>query len=312
MIARKMICLVFSLTLVLAFTFSPISVHAEEVGVPVTAEITAPKELHNVLVTIEGQGNVYLNKNKAYKDEKITLTAIPTEGWKFSKWKISSLEEVTISDLGNKDDDRSGAFLMPDKDVAITVVFEEIPILFEPTSPPTPVPTEEPEEEIIIYPPKVEPKEDTFFDRIEELIPAIVTVTGSSFVAGATVWLLLLFRRKKVFKGIFSEINIPGTKVKGNADVEDFSEWFIPYMIEEIADGQMTIAEYIDTLNDAPVSTVFPSDTTMEVAYGKTTHKFKAKQKEMFKILSTVTGEVTFRFVSESKGMDFSITYDII
>lgn len=302
MFAKKRLYSMFSLIMVLFCVSTPISANAEDVCVPVTAEISAPKELHSVLITIEGQGNVALNRDKAYEGEQITLVAMPVDGWKFKQWITNGIE---VGNLGFDGDNKNGMFVMPNETVEITVVFEKI--LTPPITTPTPVP---PEDDIVIHPPKIEP--DTFFDRIEDLVPAIITVTGSSFVAGTSVLLLLLFRRKKVFKGIFTELSIPGVKVKGNPDIENYSEWFIPYMIEKISDGQMTVAEYITTLNDAPVSTVFPSDTTMEVAYGKTVGVFKAQQKEMFKILSETKGEITFRFVSERTGMDFSITYDII
>ena len=152
----------------------------------------------------------------------------------------------------------------------------------------------------------------SFFDRLENLVPAVVTVTGSSFAVGAFAFLILLFRRKRTFKGVFSKENIPGTRIVGDADVEDWDEWFVPDMITKIADGRMTVADYISTLNEAPVSTVFPADTTMEVVYGEISQVLKADQNEMFKILSNTKGQVTFRFVSERTGMDFSITYEIV
>ena len=181
----------------------------------------------------------------------------------------------------------------------------------DPTPVPTPNPTPEPTEDPVIPTPTVEPEDDTFFDRIENLVPAVITVTGSSFAAGAFVFLLLLFRKKRTFHGVFSEERIPGTTVKGDRDIENKIYWFVPDMIAMLAEGSITTSEYIEYISDCDIYTVFPSDTTMEVTVGEHTQVLRASEKEMFRILSEAKESVTFRFVSGKKGMDFSITYDI-
>lgn len=176
---------------------------------------------------------------------------------------------------------------------------------------PAPTPSEEPEDDPIIPMPTVDPPDDTFFDRIENLIPAVVTVTGSSFAVGALAFLLLLFRKKRTFHGVFAEEIIPGTTIKGDKDLKNKVYWFVPDMIAMLENGSITVSEYIEYISDCDIYTVFPSDTTMEVTIGEYTQVLKAEEREMFRILSEAKESVTFRFVSGKKGMDFSITYDI-
>lgn len=72
---------------------------------------------HNVTVNVNGStmGTATADPSNAYKDETVTLTATPNEGYRFVKWESADVEAS------------SGEFTMPDKDVTVTAVFEQLP-----------------------------------------------------------------------------------------------------------------------------------------------------------------------------------------
>ena len=87
--------------------------------------------------------------------------------------------------------------------------------------------------------------------------------------------------------------------------------WFIPDMISMIANGAITISEYIEFIQNCDIYTVFPADTIMEVTVGENTQIMKAQEKLMLKLLSETKESITFRFISKKKGINYVVNYDI-
>lgn len=159
--------------------------------------------------------------------------------------------------------------------------------------PPTPTPTELPEE---------------LQDRIVRLIPTVLGVTATGF-SGTGLLLFLLFRRKRRWHGVFSEEVIPGTVVKGIKDIETKDNWLIPDLLKKLEDNQITVEEYIETVKKSGVTTLLPSDTMMTLLIAGETITLEADEEKFFKILKAAGQEVQLTLVSVKTGMEISMSY---
>jgi hypothetical protein len=75
-----------------------------------------PATKYSIIVESEGNGTASAGASSASKGELITLTATPGRGYRFKEWKVVS-GDVTITD---------DTFIMPEGDVVIRAIFEEI------------------------------------------------------------------------------------------------------------------------------------------------------------------------------------------
>ena len=96
---------------------------ANEVDLVVNADFEpVPPIHHNITVNIQGgEGTAHANPNFATQGTTITLTATAGTGYEFAEWQVVS-GEVTLSTTT----DNPTTFTMPDSDVEIWAVFEEI------------------------------------------------------------------------------------------------------------------------------------------------------------------------------------------
>jgi len=140
-------------------------------------------------------------------------------------------------------------------------------------------------------------------DRIVDLIPAAipVTVTGAG---GVSCLLILLFRRKKKFHGIYTADFVPEGMAKGDEEL-----WFVPVMTENLRSGAITAEEYIERLLSCGQVTKFPADTKMTISVGDDVYTVPASEKELFKILRETTLPLSVTFSSEKTGMMFTLNY---
>lgn len=86
--------------------------------------------------------------------------------------------------------------------------------------------------------------------------------------------------------------------------------WFIPELAARLNIGEVTWEDYTDTLLHCGTGTKFPGDTYMTVfpAEGDAIRK-RASEKDLFRLLSGMAGEVRVRFASQRTGMDFVVEY---
>ncbi len=86
-----------------------------------------------------------------------------------------------------------------------------------------------------------------------------------AIVGGGGYWLFLFFKRKRIkFHGVLSTEKMPNVVEKG--ETNDATEtWFIPELMNAVNKGEMTIADYIETLLGCKVVTLLPLDSEMVI-----------------------------------------------
>ena len=140
-------------------------------------------------------------------------------------------------------------------------------------------------------------------DKIVELIPMVVTVSATG-ISGASCLLLLLFRRKKKFHGIYTMDLTSSGSTSGDEDA-----WFVPLITEQLRNGMLTVDEYIEKLVSCGKLTKFPVDTKMVIFVGDEILSIAASEKKLFDILRRTSLPLSVTFVSKKTGLEFTLKY---
>ncbi len=84
-----------------------------------------------------------------------------------------------------------------------------------------------------------------------------------AIVGGGGYWLFLFLKRKRIkFHGVLTSDKMPNVIEKG--ETSDSTEtWFVPELMNSVNKGEITIADYIETLLGCKVVTLLPLDTEM-------------------------------------------------
>jgi len=89
-------------------------------------DVKKPNEnptMYDVTVTTDGNGTVSTSAASGEEGTRITLTAVPEDGYRFKEWEVVS-GDVTIE---------NDSFVLGDEDVEIRAIFEEIPVIDPPS-----------------------------------------------------------------------------------------------------------------------------------------------------------------------------------
>lgn len=84
-------------------------------------EVTPGSEEHTITVKPSVHGEITVDPTSAKKDTEVTITAKPVNGFKVGKITVSLDDGTPVTVTDDK-------FIMPDADVTVAVLFEELPI----------------------------------------------------------------------------------------------------------------------------------------------------------------------------------------
>lgn len=149
---------------------------------------------------------------------------------------------------------------------------------------------------------------------IEKFIAAVVGIAAAT---GFSLWallmlLLFLFRRKNKVIGLYETegkvtyVNGKGRRIK--LDDLDAVET-VQELAEKVNNGEISMEEFLNTLYEYDVWTVFPPSTMAGVTIGEDSMTMpKMNNAEVTKVFENISGDTTFNISNPNKGIDIEIT----
>lgn len=133
-------------------------------------------------------------------------------------------------------------------------------------------------------------------DKLPKIITTALGITATGLAGGGGL-LFLVWRRKKKFHGIYLDTTEAG------------EDWHVPTLADKLRDGEITVEEYITTLEQCGRYTKFPADTKMTIRIGEEMFTMDASEKVLFTFLRETDGRMEATFTSARTGLHCEVVY---